>query len=288
MVSPAGYEAAATVAGRRPPVPMSTMAGLYGRYEHEKATRHLVDFDDLLVLCAAALEDDRTFGAAQRWRFRHLFVDEFQDVNPLQFRLLEAWRGDRSDLCVVGDPNQAIYAWNGADPSYLTGFRTRFPAAAVVHLDDNYRSSAADPGRGQRRPRQLRHRHRRRARPPPAHGPPGRRAGADRPGLSHRPGGGGRGGPGPPPPGRHLAVVADGGAHPHPRPAPPLRGGPPGGPGPLPAPGPGCLPRTARDPLRPLRAAPPPGRHPAGCRPARPAGDGRGGRPRRAPGGQGR
>ena len=140
-VSPAGYEEAARVAGRRPVLPLAAMAGLYDRYEREKATRHLVDFDDLLVLCADALEDDRTFGAAQRWRFRHLFVDEFQDVNPLQFRLLEGWRGERSDLCVVGDPNQAIYAWNGADPRYLTSFRTRLPSAAVVHLDDNYRSS---------------------------------------------------------------------------------------------------------------------------------------------------
>ncbi len=141
MVAPSAYEAAVTAAGRRPSLPASAVAALYERYEHEKAKRHLVDFDDLLLLCATALEHDRTFGAAQRWRFRHLFVDEFQDVNPLQFRLLEAWRGDRADLCVVGDPNQAIYAWNGADPGYLTGFRGRFPAAEVVHLDDNYRSS---------------------------------------------------------------------------------------------------------------------------------------------------
>ncbi|HEX7277704.1 MAG TPA: ATP-dependent DNA helicase UvrD2 [Acidimicrobiales bacterium] len=141
MVAPAAYEDAAAEAGRRPPVPATAMAVLYDRYEHEKAKRHLVDFDDLLLLCATALEHDRTFGAAQRWRFRHLFVDEFQDVNPLQFRLLEGWRGDRADLCVVGDPNQAIYAWNGADPRHLTAFRGRFPAAAVVHLDDNYRSS---------------------------------------------------------------------------------------------------------------------------------------------------
>ncbi|MEA2974361.1 MAG: ATP-dependent helicase UvrD/PcrA [Actinomycetota bacterium] len=141
MVSPAAYEAAATAAGRRPSIPAAAVAALYERYEQEKARRHLVDFDDLLLLCATSLETDRTFGAAQRWRFRHLFVDEFQDVNPLQFRLLEGWRGDRSDLCVVGDPNQAIYAWNGADPKYLTEFRLRFPSAEVVHLDDNYRSS---------------------------------------------------------------------------------------------------------------------------------------------------
>ena len=78
---------------------------------------------------------------AQRWRFRHLFVDEFQDVNPLQFRLLQGWLGDRADLCVVGDPNQAIYSWNGADVGFLTTSRSHFPGANVVRLDDNYRST---------------------------------------------------------------------------------------------------------------------------------------------------
>lgn len=84
----------------------------------------LIDFDDLLGQCCAAIGDP-SFAAAQRWRFRHLFVDEYQDVNPLQERLLRAWLGDRSDLCVVGDPNQAIYSWNGADPRFLTEFARR-------------------------------------------------------------------------------------------------------------------------------------------------------------------
>ena len=141
LVPPTGYETAAAAAGRRPSLAPSVIAELYEGYEHEKLRQRQVDFDDLLLLCAAALEDDRRFGAAQRWRIRHLFVDEFQDVNPLQFRLLQAWRDDRPDLCVVGDPNQAIYAWNGADPTYLTDFAHRYPGAAVVRLDDNYRSS---------------------------------------------------------------------------------------------------------------------------------------------------
>ena len=111
------------------------------RYEHEKRQRGLVDFDDLLLLCARALETDREFAAGQRWRFRHLFVDEFQDVNPAQFRLLQGWRGDRADLCVVGDPNQGIFSWNGADVGFLTSFPEHFPGATVLRLDDNYRSS---------------------------------------------------------------------------------------------------------------------------------------------------
>jgi DNA helicase II / ATP-dependent DNA helicase PcrA len=124
------------------------------------------------------METDKAFAARQRWRFRHLFVDEFQDVNPAQYRLLEGWlgldplaQGDAGpvasaaplDLCVVGDPNQAIYAWNGADPTFLTEFRQRFTQAEVVRLDDNYRSTpqilmVADAvlGLGSRESRSLR------------------------------------------------------------------------------------------------------------------------------------
>jgi DNA helicase-2/ATP-dependent DNA helicase PcrA len=141
MVTPDGYEMEAAAAGRRPPLPTAAIAAIYRRYEDEKRKRALVDFDDLLLACAEAMETDPEFAAAQRWRFRHLFVDEFQDVNPAQFRLLEAWRAGRPDLCVVGDPNQAIYAWNGADPTILTRFPSRFAGASVVHLDDNYRST---------------------------------------------------------------------------------------------------------------------------------------------------
>ncbi len=141
MVTPARYAEAAAVAGRRPPLPPDAMAGVYERYEDEKRRRHLVDFDDLLWLCARAMTTDDDFRAAQRWQFRHLFVDEFQDVNPLQFRLLRTWQGDHLDLCVVGDPNQAIYAWNGADAGYLTRFGEHFPQAGFVALDRNYRSS---------------------------------------------------------------------------------------------------------------------------------------------------
>ena len=141
LVAPEGYEEAVAAAGRRPPLPTAVLASVFRRYEDEKRRRRLVDFDDLVLLCAEALESDLQFAATQRWRFRHLFVDEFQDVNAAQLRLLEGWRGGRDDLCVVGDPDQAIYAWNGADPTALTRFPHRFPGAAVVHLERTYRSS---------------------------------------------------------------------------------------------------------------------------------------------------
>jgi len=140
-IEPEGYAPAVEAHGRRPPVPAPAMAALYERYQLEKRRRRLADFDDLLARCSAALEQDPTFAASQRWRWRHLFVDEFQDVNPLQHRLLDAWLGPRVDLCVVGDPNQAIYTWNGADPRLLSSFSTRWPGGEVVELDANHRST---------------------------------------------------------------------------------------------------------------------------------------------------
>jgi DNA helicase-2/ATP-dependent DNA helicase PcrA len=141
LVGPDRYAEATVSARRRTPAPPDRIAELYAAYEDEKRKRRLVDFDDLLRLCSHLLETDASFAATQRWRFRHLFVDEFQDVNPLQMQLLEAWRGNRWDLCVVGDPHQAIYGWNGADAGFLEGFQRRYPPAEVILLDRNYRST---------------------------------------------------------------------------------------------------------------------------------------------------
>ncbi|HEX2038124.1 MAG TPA: ATP-dependent helicase [Acidimicrobiales bacterium] len=135
LLGPAEYEAA----GRRPALPAAEVAAAFARYQEELRRGGLLDFDDLLLACAQALEDDPPFAAAQRWRFRHLFVDEYQDLNPAQFRLLRAWLGDNLDLTVVGDPNQAVYGWNGADPELLHRFAEHFPTAEVVRLDTSYR-----------------------------------------------------------------------------------------------------------------------------------------------------
>ena len=143
MIEPDAFSAA-VVADKRdlpPGVTAGALASLYARYESEKTKRGLVDFDDLLVHCANALERDAEFAGAQRWRWRHVFVDEFQDLNPLQHRLLLAWLGPSRDLCVVGDPNQAIYGWNGADPGLLARFGERWPGTEVIRLDANHRCS---------------------------------------------------------------------------------------------------------------------------------------------------
>lgn len=143
LIGPERYEAMAHAAGRRTAsgTTATRIAAAYSEYERAKRKDRVIDFDDLLSLLAEELELDARFAAAQHWRFRHVFVDEFQDVNPLQHRLLDAWLGTGADVCIVGDPHQAIYAWNGADPRLLQAW-TRRPGAVVVPLDENHRSTA--------------------------------------------------------------------------------------------------------------------------------------------------
>jgi DNA helicase II / ATP-dependent DNA helicase PcrA len=141
LVGPADFVAAVDRASRETPRPAAEVAELYERYEQEKKRRRVADFDDLLWWCADVLERDEKFAAAQHWRFRHLFVDEFQDISPAQARLVRAWLGGRDDLCVVGDPDQAIYAFAGADVGQLTGFTRTFRGGRVVRLECNYRST---------------------------------------------------------------------------------------------------------------------------------------------------
>jgi ATP-dependent DNA helicase UvrD/PcrA len=141
LIGPGHYAEAATRAGRSPSLGADRVATIYRGYQDEKRKRHVVDFDDLVRRSAQAMEQEPEFAATQRWRFRHLFVDEFQDVSRAQLRLLRAWLGERDDLCVVGDPDQAIYSFAGADPDYLTRFAEHFPGGTTVRLDRNYRST---------------------------------------------------------------------------------------------------------------------------------------------------
>ena len=119
LVSPEQYEAEARRHRRRSGMSAEQVADAFARYEAERSRRRLLDFDDLIVSCADALAGDSEFADSIRWRTRHLFVDEMQDVNPAQFRLLTAMLADEPDLFVVGDPNQSVYGFNGADPTLL-------------------------------------------------------------------------------------------------------------------------------------------------------------------------
>ncbi len=141
MIAPDAYPDAAFRARRRTGLPAATVAQAFAGYLRAKHDSGLVDFDDLLALCAHALEQDERFAAAQRWRFRHLFVDELQDANPLQLRLLEAWRAGRDDVCGVGDPRQAIYGFNGSDPGFLQRIERHWLGVEVIELRHSYRST---------------------------------------------------------------------------------------------------------------------------------------------------
>ncbi len=140
-ILPDKYPAAAIAHDRKPPMEPERVARIYEDYEETKAKRNLIDFDDILILCGRMLQRDPNAAEAFRWSFRHLFVDEFQDVNPLQFALLKVFAGPEPHLCVVGDSRQAIYAWNGADSGYLDKFADHFPGAEAVSLRQNYRST---------------------------------------------------------------------------------------------------------------------------------------------------
>ena len=141
MVSPGRYEEAARGAGRRPGVPTAVVAEWFERYQNHLRRQRALDLDDLLDVCTETIEDDPRLGAAVRWRFRHVFVDEMQDVNPAQFRLLEALLGPEPDLFAVGDPHQSIYGWNGADPTLLDRLPEILPGTRVLRLDENHRCS---------------------------------------------------------------------------------------------------------------------------------------------------
>ena len=141
LIEPSEYAARAKVAGREPPFDLDTVQAVFTAYEQVNAERGQLDFEDLLLLTAAAIESNPAIAGEVRERYRHFTVDEYQDVNPLQQRLLDAWLGDRDDLCVVGDPNQTIYSFTGASPDYLRQFATRYPGASVVRLVRDYRST---------------------------------------------------------------------------------------------------------------------------------------------------
>lgn len=118
------------------------LADLQRGYEALKDERHQLDFEDVLLACAGMLETEPRVAAAVHEQYRHFTVDEFQDVSPLQNRLLELWLGDRRDICVVGDASQTIYSFAGADQRFLLEFERRYPDATVVRLETNYRSQA--------------------------------------------------------------------------------------------------------------------------------------------------
>jgi ATP-dependent DNA helicase UvrD/PcrA len=144
LISPEQYPDAVATAGRDIPLDAAQVAAVYAAYESLKSRGDdiaALDFDDLLLHTAAAIENDAAIADEFRDRYRCFVVDEYQDVTPLQQRVLSAWLGDRDDLTVVGDANQTIYSFTGATPRYLLDFSRQFPDATVVRLERDYRST---------------------------------------------------------------------------------------------------------------------------------------------------
>jgi DNA helicase-2/ATP-dependent DNA helicase PcrA len=141
QLHPDSYASAAMAASRAPSLGTEAVARLYGAYERYRRERQLIDFESVIELTSAVILTEPAAAREVREAYRYFVVDEFQDVNPLQKLLLDAWLGDRSELCVVGDPRQTIFSFTGATAAYLRSFSADYPEATVVRLVRDYRST---------------------------------------------------------------------------------------------------------------------------------------------------
>ena len=115
----------------------------YDRYQQLLKSRGCVDFDDLLLLTEKLFEKFDECRAQEAARFDHILVDEYQDTNGSQYRILRALTQPHNNLCVVGDDDQSIYGWRGAEVSHILNFKRDWPAAKEIRLEENYRSTGA-------------------------------------------------------------------------------------------------------------------------------------------------
>ncbi len=136
MVSPGEFSARSAGNFRE-----SQMAEIYAAYQEELKKNNALDFDDLLVRTVELLKDDQDVREYYQNRFRYIMVDEYQDTNHVQFKLIELLAGKYKNLCVVGDDDQSIYRFRGADIRNILEFETEYPGAQVIRLEQNYRST---------------------------------------------------------------------------------------------------------------------------------------------------
>ena len=141
QVTPVDYIDQVGRRSQKPRVLPEQMVQVYTAYESIKKQELAIDFEDVLLLCAAMLEEEREVRERVQDQYRYFTIDEYQDVSPIQQRLINAWLGTRQDICVVGDPAQTIYSFAGATPIFLNSFTQRFPEAEVIRLTTGYRST---------------------------------------------------------------------------------------------------------------------------------------------------
>ena len=141
QIGPTDYLTELDNRAAKPRVNAEQVAQVYAAYESIKRQELAMDFEDVLLLTTAMLEEEREVRERVQDQYRYFTVDEYQDISPLQQRLINAWLGNRQEICVVGDPAQTIYSFAGATSSFLTTFTSRFPDAEVIRLTSGYRST---------------------------------------------------------------------------------------------------------------------------------------------------
>jgi DNA helicase-2/ATP-dependent DNA helicase PcrA len=141
QIGPTDYLTELDSRAAKPRVNAEQVAQVYTAYESIKRQELAMDFEDVLLLTTAMLEEEREVRERVQDQYRYFTVDEYQDISPLQQRLINAWLGNRQEICVVGDPAQTIYSFAGATSSFLTTFTSRFPDAEVIRLTSGYRST---------------------------------------------------------------------------------------------------------------------------------------------------
>jgi len=141
QIAPSDYLSDSLKRTVKPRINPEQLAKVYTAYESVKHQERAIDFEDVLLLTTAMIEEEREVCERVQDQYRFFTVDEYQDISPLQQRLINAWLGSRQELCVVGDPAQTIYSFAGATPVFLNSFTQRFPEAEVVRLTTGYRST---------------------------------------------------------------------------------------------------------------------------------------------------
>ncbi|ASY25976.1 ATP-dependent helicase [Candidatus Planktophila versatilis] len=141
QVGPTDYINEVSKRMQKPRVTPEQMVQVYTAYESIKKQELAIDFEDVLLLCSAMLEEERDVRERVQDQYRYFTIDEYQDISPIQQRLINAWLGTRTDICVVGDPAQTIYSFAGATPVFLNSFTQRYPEAEVIRLTTGYRST---------------------------------------------------------------------------------------------------------------------------------------------------
>ena len=141
QIAPENYIEESKGRAERSRINPGQVAQVYEAYESLKRQERTIDFEDVLLLTTAMLEEEREVRERIQDQYRYFTIDEYQDVSPLQQRLINAWLGSRQEICVVGDPAQTIYSFAGATPVFLNTFTRRFPEAHVIRLTSGYRST---------------------------------------------------------------------------------------------------------------------------------------------------